>query len=216
MLSHLLKLTLVTYRQNQPVAQYLKFIETCAKAGVTSVQLREKNEVSDDFLRGFGRDLKALLSPYAIPLIVNDRVDIACQIDAAGVHVGEGDWDVKDARARIGDGKWLGYSVYSEADVAKAQHLPVDYLGVTTFTTKTKPDLSNVWGLDGLKNVVALSEYPIVGVGGVNVDNVASVMEQGVAGVAVIGAIHDAKDPATVIKELLIATAPLPKPGFHR
>ncbi|GJM06382.1 MAG: thiamine-phosphate synthase [marine bacterium B5-7] len=206
MLSHLLKLTLVTYRQATPIDQYLKFIETCAKAGVTFVQLREKSDVPDDFLLGFGRDLKALLSSYGIPLIVNDRVDIACQIDAAGVHIGQRDSHALIARSMLGDDKWIGLSVDAIEHVRQAQRLPIDYLGATIFPSQSKKDIEKLWGLEGLKKITQISQKPIVGIGGMNTTNTDVVMQEGAAGIAVIGAIHRAIDPVGVIQCLRAAT----------
>ena len=196
------KLMLVTNRQQIPMNDYLQFIKTCADAGITSVQLREKHQ-SRDILLEFGHQLKRILEPLKIPLIVNDDVELAQTLDASGVHLGQTDGDAKIARQILGPHKLIGVSIDSEENLMSANQLPINYVGIgAIYKTTNKKNISTVWGVEGLQQLVPLAKHPIIGIGGINSGNAAAVISSGADGIAVIGAIHDAKDPRQVTQQL--------------
>lgn len=196
------KLMLVTHRQNRPLDQYLAFIKHCLSFGITAVQLREKN-ASYQFLVDFGSRLKNILDPLNIPLIINDHLEVALAIDAGGLHLGQSDGSLLQARASLGDHKIIGVSINSLENLKRANDSAVDYVGLgAIFKTKSKNNISTYWGLKGLNEVATLSHHPIVAIGGITIENSAEVLVSGAHGIAVISAIHDAADPAFATQQL--------------
>ena len=186
---------LVTNRQHTPLNDYLQFIERCALSGITAVQLREKMEPYS-FLLTFGHALKRILDPLHIPLIINDSVQLALELDASGVHLGQTDGDPRQARNILGRSKIIGVSIDSAEHLIAANDLPLDYVGIgAIFPTANKHNVTTQWGLEGLQQLTPSSKHPIIGIGGINEHNAADVMLAGAHGIAVIGALHDAEDP---------------------
>ncbi|MDX1837011.1 thiamine phosphate synthase [Legionella taurinensis] len=196
------QLMLVTHRQACALDDYLRFVETCARAGVTSVQLREK-DASAAFLFRFAVKLKALLSPLHIPLIINDHVDLALAVNADGVHLGADDGCPKKARKQLGTHRIIGLSLESMADLVKANQVDVDYVAASAvFPTANKTNVRRHWGIDGLHGLAKQSRHPLIGIGGIHAGNLKAVIGAGAKGAAVIGAIHDAPDPVLAIQTL--------------
>lgn len=197
------KLMLVTQKQNKPLSDYLHFIHTCTKAGITAVQLREKN-LSPSELFEFSKHLQHILKPFNIPLIVNDHIDLAAEINAEGVHLGQTDGNVRHARSHLGKDKIIGVTVNNIEQLEIANELPIDYVGVgAIFPTQNKKDVETVWGCEGLKKIKALSKHPIIAIGGITEHNAADVVQAGADGIAAIGAFHDANDPFATTQELI-------------
>jgi thiamine-phosphate pyrophosphorylase len=172
------------------------------RGGVASVQLREKELCTRAFVEEAAR-IKALLAPHGIPLIINDRVDVALAIGAEGVHVGQGDMHAALVRKLVGPDVIIGLSVETWEDVALAERLPVDYLGVSpVFATPTKMDTRGAWGLEGVARIRAFSRHPLVAIGGLNASNIRSVVAAGAEGIAVVSALCAAKDPAQAARML--------------
>lgn len=170
--------------------------------GVRCVQLREKDLPTRPFLE-LARNLKALLAPQGVPLIINDRLDIALASGADGVHVGQEDMPVAELRRFLGPKAIIGLSVETWEDVEQAQDLPVDYLGVSpVFPTPTKTDTKAPWGLDGLARIRCFSRHPLVAIGGIHAGNAALVVRAGAAGLAVVSAICASEDPEAAAREL--------------
>ncbi|MET0283194.1 MAG: thiamine phosphate synthase [Polyangiales bacterium] len=190
-----LSLYLVTDRglsRGRPLTQV---VEAAVRGGVTMVQLREKALDTRAFLAE-ARALKQLLAPLGVGLVINDRVDIALACEADGVHLGQGDMPVEDARRLLPAHVFLGLSVETLAQVHAANKLPVDYLGVSPiFATPTKTDTARPWGVEGLRAVRALTKLPLVAIGGIHVGNATSLREAGADGLAVVSAICAAPDP---------------------
>jgi len=196
------KLILVTNRKNTSLDEYLKFIKICATSGITAVQLREKN-ANCEFLLDFGRKLKSILAPLNLPLIINDHVQLTVELDADGVHLGPEDGDPKLARKILGPHKIIGVSVYSQKDLIAANALPINYIGVgAVFNTMSKENIDTILGVTKLKKILAKTNHPAVGIGGINENNASSVIKAGAQGIAVINAIHSARDPAKTIGKL--------------
>lgn len=181
-------------------------VEQAVRGGVTMVQLREKECCTRDFV-ALALSLKKTLTPLNIPLIINDRIDIALACDADGVHIGQSDMPYSIARQLLGNDKIIGLSVETLEQAIAANEVDVDYIGVSpVFGTPTKTDTLMPFGLEGLTKVAQLSKHRIVGIGGMNAQTAKAVIEAGAEGVAVVSAIVSAKEPclaAQQIKELL-------------
>jgi thiamine-phosphate pyrophosphorylase len=179
------------------------------RGGAVCVQLREK-EVSTRFFIEEAARIKALLAPFRVPLIINDRLDVALAVEADGVHVGQDDMPYEIARKLMGPKAIVGLSVETWEDVEQAQGLDCDYLGVSpVFATPTKTDTKEPWGLEGLARIRAFSRHPLVGIGGLNAGNAEAVIRAGADSVAVVSAICAAADPRAASRELsdIIASA---------
>ncbi len=177
-------------------------VEAAVRGGVTAVQLREKDCCTREFLE-LGRALVRLLAPLGIPLLVNDRVDVALAIGAAGVHIGQRDMDYSTARRLLGPDAAIGLSVETLEQARAADALDADYLGVgPVFSTPTKPDAAPPLGLAGLAEVRAVSRHPLVAIGGIGAGNARQAVEAGADGVAVVSAICAAADPELAAREL--------------
>lgn len=206
MITRKLQLCLVTHISNIPYASHKQFILEAIAGGVTSIQLRDKNVSLADFTRR-AQELKHLLAPINIPLIINDHVDIAYQIDADGVHIGQTDGSPQAARDRLGPNKWIGLSIETLDELAIANQLScIDYIGASAiFPSLSKNNCKTIWGLDGLKIITEQSRHPVVAIGGINVDNIEKIFACGVCGVAVINAIHGQKNPKIAAENLFHA-----------
>ena len=157
--------------------------------GIRYVQLREKN-VTTRFFVEEARRIKLLLKPFGIPLIINDRVDVALAVEAEGVHLGQEDMPCSLARKLLGQGVLIGLSVECWEDVVRAQEQDVDYLGVSpVFSTPTKRDTKGCWGLEGLAKIKLYSRHPLVAIGGINETNAAATIRAGADCLAVVSAI---------------------------
>ena len=177
-------------------------VSQALKGGVAYVQLREKN-VSTRFFIEEARNIKALTSRYRVPLIINDRLDVALAVEAEGVHIGQDDMPYAAARKLMGPQSIIGLSVETWDDVVKAQELDVDYLGVSpVFETPTKTDTKGNWGLEGLARIKAYSRHPLVGIGGLNASNAHDVIMAGADCIAVVSAICAAPDTLRATREL--------------
>lgn len=178
-------------------------LEAALKGGATIIQLREKNRDTKTFYK---RALKAkqLCAKYQIPLIINDRLDIALAIDADGIHLGQTDMPAEIARKLIGPQKIIGLSVSNTTQVNVAKNLPIDYIGISPiFATNSKVDhLDSPVGIEGLKKIRKDFSKPITCIGGINSTNTAEIIENGSDGIAVISAISKATDPEKATKQL--------------
>ena len=178
-------------------------VSEAVKGGVTLVQLREKEIDTRQFI-DLGRRLKALLAPTGVPLLINDRVDVALAVDADGVHIGQSDMPYADARRLLGDDKIIGLSVENMAEVEDANALDVDYVAVSpVFLTSTKTDTAAAFGFDGLARAAALTRHPLVGIGGMNIKTAAQAVRSGADGIAVVSGIMSAPDPRAAASELI-------------
>lgn len=177
-------------------------VASAAGAGAAWVQLREKKAGTRVFLQK-ALDLKAILKPAGIPLIINDRVDIALASKADGVHLGQSDMPYAHARRLLGPKALIGLSVETWDDVEAAQNLDVDYLGVSpVFSTPTKTDTKAPWGLDGLAKIRNYSRHPLTAIGGIHASNAEAVITAGAHSLAVVSAICSAADPYEATRHL--------------
>ena len=176
-------------------------VKEAVAGGVTMVQLREKHRDIRYFIE-VALAVKFLLKGSGVPLIINDRVDVALAIDADGVHLGQSDMPANIARRLLGKDKLLGLSIENEQQLMEAESLPVDYLGLSAiFATPTKTNIKKEWGIEGLANAVAQSSFPIVAIGGIDITNFKAIIATDVAGVALVSAICDAKSPQNAARK---------------
>lgn len=197
-----LDLYLVTDRRLAGSRGVETVVEEAVRGGVTAVQLRD-DDLPGPELIAQARRLKAVLAPQGVPLIVNNRLDVALAAGADGAHVGQSDTPVAEARARLGPDAILGLSITDPAQLAGLDEEAVDYLGVgPVFPTGTKPDAAPPMGLDGLRACRPRTALPIVAIGGIGAANAADAIRVGADGVAVVSAIMGADEPEAAAREL--------------
>ncbi len=168
-------------------------VEEALQGGVTFVQLREK-ELSNELFLKEAEEIKNVCHKYHVPLIINDNVDIAIQVNADGVHVGQSDMGVGCVRKKLGKDKRIGVSVQTVEQALLAQEQGADYLGVgAVFPTGSKDDAEDV-DYETLCAICNAVTIPVVAIGGIGQDNVEQLVGSGIAGVAVISAIFAQKD----------------------
>ncbi len=205
-------LYLVTDRslaRNRPIEQVVR---EAILGGVTVVQLREKDLGSDRFLQQ-ARSMKSVTDEMGVPLIINDRLDIAMECAAAGVHLGQEDMGCAEARRTAGERMIIGISVSTPQEAVSAEAAGADYLGVSPiFLTGTKTDTPPPSGLEGLRAIRKAVRIPLVGIGGINATNTADIIRAGADGVAVVSAIMAAPDPRMATRQLIAAI----QAGRHR
>lgn len=177
-------------------------VEEAVKGGVSIVQLREKDCPTLEFY-DIALGLKKCLKPYNVPLIINDRIDIALACDAEGLHIGQNDMPYSIARKLMGRDKIIGLSVENKEQALVANSLDVDYIGVSpVFSTPTKRDTAQAVGLSGLREIASISKHPIVGIGGINLNNADELISNGADCIAVVSVIMSAKDPKEISQRL--------------
>jgi thiamine-phosphate pyrophosphorylase len=195
-------LYLVTDRQLIGSRSLEEVVRAAVQGGVCAVQLREKYCSTREFI-ALGKRLKALLDPRDVPLIINDRVDVALAVGAAGVHLGQSDMECGDARRLLGPEVVIGLSVETMPQAEAAQSFDLDYLAVSPlFATPTKTDTAGPWGLERLALLKRASRQPLVAIGGINAGNAAQVIAAGADGLVVVSAICAAADPEAAAREL--------------
>ncbi len=181
-----------------------EIVEDAIRGGVDIVQLREKGTSARNRYE-LGKELRELTREAGIPLVVNDRIDLAAAIDADGVHLGDDDLPVGVAREQLGGDAMIGRSVSTPEAARRAEAAGADYLGVGavygTTSKETAPDQSNI-GPDRIRAVRDATDLPFVGIGGVTAENARAVVEAGADGVAVISAITGADDPEAATRRL--------------
>lgn len=194
---------LVTDEQASLGRSVVSIVAQAIEAGVSCVQLREKNMGTHDFLQR-ALALKKLLEPARIPLIINDRIDIALAAKADGVHIGQSDMPYPEARKLMGSDAIVGLSVETWEDVKEAEVFDVDYLGVSpVFATPTKNDTKEPWGIDGLKRIKKFSRHSLVAIGGLGESNTENIVNAGADCIAVVSAICSAQDPLKASSRLV-------------
>ncbi len=197
-----LELYLVTDRPLSLGRDIAWIVEEAAKGGVTMVQLREKDCSTREFVDLASR-LKDKLKPFNIPLIINDRIDVALAADVDGVHIGQSDMPYTIARKLLGNDKIIGLSVENMEQVEAANLLDVDYIGISpVFSTPTKTDTFKPFGLEGVKKVMEISKHQAVAIGGINTSNVIDIFNAGANGIAVVSAICSADNPREAAADL--------------
>jgi len=176
--------------------------EEAIEGGVSMLQLRYKGEKAREFF-GLAKEIKEVSRRHGVPLIINDRLDIALATDAGGVHVGQEDLPGGEARRILPRDMILGVSAASLEDAQEAERMGASYVGLgSIFPTGSKPDAGKPIGTEIIAEVSRIVQIPIVAIGGIQVANVEEVMEKGASGVAVISAVLQAKDPKAAARHL--------------
>ena len=197
-----LSLYLVTDRELSAGRPLEDIVSAAVRGGVSVVQLREKDCSTIEYINLAWR-IKDVLHNTKIPLIINDRLDVAQAVNADGVHVGQNDMPYHLARQILGPNAIIGLTVESFEQAKEAENLDADYLGVSAiFATPTKTDTVTEWGTSGLQSLRDMSKHKLVGIGGLNRSNTAEVLGSGADGIAVVSAICSAPDPEKATREL--------------
>jgi thiamine-phosphate pyrophosphorylase len=180
----------------------LEIVSAAVRGGASVVQLREKACSTRDFIEQ-ALAIKEFLRERAVPLIINDRVDVAQAVKADGVHLGQTDMPLETAKKILGDSMVIGISAESLQDAIEAEKGGADYLGVSPiYATPTKTDTAPPLGLKGLRKIRKAVKLPLVGIGGLTRENSSDVIRNGADGVAVVSAIVSADDPEAAAKAL--------------
>lgn len=196
-----LTLYLVTDSTGLEEEAFLQKVEAACRGGVTLLQLREKERGGGDYLR-LARRVKGITDRWGIPLLIDDRVDVAMAADAAGVHVGRDDLPVDEARRLLGPEKIVGATAKTVGQALAAKAAGADYLGVGAIyptTTKVKTILTKV---ETLADIVRESGLPVTAIGGLNAENCGVLRGSGFTGIAVVSAIMKAPDPEAAARAL--------------
>jgi len=198
-----LRVLVLTDRELAGGRDVLEVVRLALEGGARAIQLRNKGDPPRELL-ALGRELRSLTRERQALLFVNDRADVALALEADGVHVGPHDIPVRDVRAIAPDGFFIGRSADDPAVAWRAMVDGADYIGCgTVYATTTKKDAGDVIGLAGLEAVVRAVSIPVVAIGGITVERAAEVARTGAAGVAVVGAVMSAPDPAAAVRRLL-------------
>lgn len=190
----------ITDSTNYGEEEFLRRVEEACKGGVTLIQLREKERTTREYL-ALAEKVHEITQRYDIPLIIDDRVDIALAVNAEGVHVGQSDMPVSVARKMIGD-KIVGATAKTVPQAVEAYEQGADYLGVGAIyptTTKVKTVLTSV---DTLKEIVRAVPIKVNAIGGLNKDNIYVLKGSGIDGICAVSAIMKADDPKSAAEEL--------------
>ena len=178
-------------------------VEKALKGGVTFVQLREKALDEQAFLEE-AKEIQKLCAKYHVPFVINDNVEIAAQIGADGVHVGQSDMEAGDVREKLGLDRIIGVSAQTVEQAVRAQERGADYLGVgAVFPTGSKADAVEV-SHETVRAITEAVDIPVIAIGGITKDNVSELSGTGICGIAVISAIFaqtDIEGAAQVLKE---------------
>ncbi len=184
-----LSLYLVTDRKLSLGRSHVEIVLAAIAGGISCIQLRDKELDDSEFLKE-AVALQKAIRPYTIPLIINDRVAIAKEIEAQGLHLGQTDMPIQQARKIVGDKMIIGISAESVADAIQAERDGADYIGISpVFATNTKADTAPPLGLTGIEEIRAHTTIPLVGIGGISALNCADVLKAGCDGIAVVSAI---------------------------
>ena len=196
---------LVTDRDLLKGRKLTEVIEEAILGGTSIVQLREKCASSLEFYE-IAKEVKKITDKYNVPLIINDRIDIALAIDASGVHLGQSDIPCSIARKILPKGKIIGVSAHNLKEAEKALKDGADYLGCgAVFNTSTKKDVTTL-SYEGLKEITDNINIPIVAIGGINENNIITLKGSGINGVAVVSSIigkENVKGASEKLKELV-------------
>ncbi|MBQ2823279.1 MAG: thiamine phosphate synthase [Oscillospiraceae bacterium] len=191
----------ITDSTNYTEEEFLRRVEEACKGGVTLVQLREKERTTREYL-SLAEKVHEITMQYNIPLIIDDRADVALAVNAEGVHVGQSDMPVRIARKLMGNGKIVGATAKTVPQATEAYEQGADYLGVGAIyptTTKVKTVLTSV---ETLKEIVKAVPIKVNAIGGLNKDNIHVLKGSGIDGICAVSAIMKADDPCIAAKEL--------------
>ena len=181
--------------------EFLERVEKALSGGVTIMQLREKDRTTREYI-SLAEKVHRIAQKYKVPLIIDDRTDVALAVGAEGVHLGQSDMPIDTARKIVGDKMIIGATTKTVEQALEACKNGADYLGVGAIyptTTKVKTVLTSV---DTLKDIVKAVSVPVNAIGGLNKDNIDVLKDSGISGICAVSAIMKADDPQTAAREL--------------
>ena len=188
-----LRLYLVTNRYQDSVESFLEKIETACRAGVTIVQLREKNLTTNQYYQ-LAKQVKEITDAYQVPLIIDDRLDVCLAVDAAGLHIGDDELPVSVARKVLGPEKILGVTAKTVKRALEAEEGGADYLGTGAIFPTTTKENAPITLISTLKTICQRVAIPVVAIGGLTSENIDQLIGTGIAGVAVVRDLMQAED----------------------
>lgn len=187
-------LYVITGEQFHTNRNYLEVMEEAIVGGADIIQLREKNKTKNELLQ-MAKDLRELTAKYNVLFIVNDHVDIALAVDADGIHLGQDDLPLEEARKMMGPDKIIGISTHALEEALEAEKNGADYIGVgPIYETKSKVDVVDPVGLQYIREVVAHTSIPFVAIGGIKLHNIDDVLAAGAKRICIISAIVGVED----------------------
>ena len=202
-----LRLYLVTDREQAGARGVAATVAAALDGGVTVVQLRDKHAGTRELIEQ-ARALRAICARRGVPLIINDRVDVAMVAEADGVHLGQSDMALVDARRLLGPESIVGVSVRTDDEVRAAAREGATYVAANgVWATATKTDFGAPLGLDGLRSMIESSTLPMVAIGGIDTTNAWALAQAGCDGIAVVSAVMKSPDPADACRRLRRAFA---------
>jgi len=196
-----LKLYLVTNSEGRSEKDFLDIVAQACEGGVILVQLREKELSGKEFYE-LALKVKDITDSFDVPLIINDRVDVAQAIDAAGVHLGQSDLPVAAARSILEPSKIIGASAKTLEQGLTAVAAGADYLGVGAIFPTTTKVVTVITSIDTLTEITQNVKIPVVAIGGLNANNLEVLQGSGVSGISVVTAIMNSPNPKEMAKEL--------------
>lgn len=194
----------ITDSSTVPAEKFLPSVEAACKGGATIIQLREKNKSTREYME-LAAAVHEITSRYNVPLIIDDRVDVALAIGAEGVHVGQTDMPVAVARKLMGPGKIIGATTKTVPQALEAYEQGADYCGVGAIYPTTTKVVTILTSVDTLKEIVKAVPIPVNAIGGLNKDNIHVLAGSGIAGICAVSAIQKAADPEAAARELKAA-----------
>lgn len=181
---------------------FISVTEAAIRGGVDLVQLREKG-LETSVLVDRALELKEMLTKYNVPLIINDHLEVARQVNAYGIHVGNNDMSPSQIRSEWNTCRLLGHSIEYKEQLTSEHTANADYLGISPiFSTPTKTDTVTEWGLDGIRQIRAITAKPLVAIGNMNASNAAGVIRAGADCIAVVSAICGSENPEKAAFEI--------------
>ena len=196
-----LTLYFVTDSTGRAEEDFLEIVRQACSGGVTLVQLREKDKSGLEYLN-LAEKVKQITDQYEIPLIIDDRVDIALAVDAAGVHVGQNDLPVQVARRLLGENKIIGATAKTVVQAKKAQEEGADYLGVGAIYPTTTKVVTVITEVSTLNEIALQTNMPVVAIGGLTASNMHVLYDSLAEGLAVVSALMESENPGETARAL--------------
>lgn len=202
MLKETLRLYLVTNRYQDPLETFLKKVEQACQSGVTMIQLREKQLTTNQYYE-LAKMVKQITDTYQVPLIINDRLDVCLAVDAAGLHIGDDELPVSVARQVLGTEKILGVTAKTVKRALEAEESGADYLGTGAIFPTTTKENAPITLISTLKDICQAVGIPVVAIGGLTCENIHQLSGTGIAGIAVVRDLMQARDIEARTQEFL-------------
>lgn len=202
MLKETLRLYLVTNRYQDPLETFLKKVEQACQSGVTMIQLREKQLTTNQYYE-LAKIVKQITDTYQVPLIIDDRLDVCLAVDAAGLHIGDDELPVSVARQVLGTEKILGVTAKTVKRALEAEKSGADYLGTGAIFPTTTKENAPITLISTLKDICQAVGIPVVAIGGLTCENIHQLSGTGIAGIAVVRDLMQARDIEKRIQEFL-------------